>query len=178
MDIFQSLADVSRERVLEFLVIGGHAVNAYGYSRETADLDLLIRKAQRDSWLAWFQSLGYSIFHDGENFLQLVPPPEARWPVDLMLVNDESFAAMLAASRPIEQEPARPRIPSVDHLIALKLHALKHTRIHRFLKDFQDVIGLIESQKIDPDSEKLKQLFEKYGTIELYGKVRRALSEN
>ena len=175
MDIFQALADVSKGRGLSFLIIGGHAINAYGYSRETADLDILVNKDKRDEWLSWFQSVGYTLFHDGITFLQFSPPPNGRWPVDVMLVGEPSFSGMLAASVPLEAEPTQPRMPSVEHLLALKLHALKHTRIHRFLKDFQDVVGLIECQKLDPDSEKLKQLFEKYGTMELYGKVCRAL---
>lgn len=175
MDIFQALADVSRERGLSFLVIGAHAVNAYGYSRETADLDIMVSRERRSDWLAWFHAMGYALFREGVTFLQFNPAPAARWPVDVMLVAEPSFSTMLAASTILEAEPTHPRIPSVEHLLALKLHALKHTQIYRFLKDFQDVVGLIECQKLDPDSEKLKQLFEKYGTLELYGKVRRAL---
>jgi len=176
MGIFELLADVSGTRGLRFLVIGGHAINAYGYSRETGDLDILVCRDDRAAWLSWFLSIDYTLFRDAGTFLQLDAPPACQWPVDVMLVAEPSFSDMFAASVRLEDHPTRPRIPSLDHLLALKLHALKHTRIHRFLKDFQDVVGLIECQKLDPDSEKLRQLFEKYGTMDLYEKVRRALS--
>lgn len=61
-DFFKLLVDFSSQRQLPFLVIGGHAVNAYGYSRETADLDILVNKADRDQWLSWFHSLNYTIY--------------------------------------------------------------------------------------------------------------------
>ena len=60
--------------------------------------------------------------------------------------------------------------------MALKLHALKHTRPQRFLKDFQDLEGLLVVNQLDPNSEKVRQLFLKYGTLELHEKVVRACS--
>jgi hypothetical protein len=38
VSFFVALHEAARERQLRFLVIGGLAVNHYGYSRETADL--------------------------------------------------------------------------------------------------------------------------------------------
>ena len=93
-----------------------------------------------------------------------------------MLVAEPTFNPMLEQSTVIEVLASKPRIPSVEHLLALKLHALKHTRPHRFLKDFQDVVGLIECQKLDVKSEKVRKLFQKYANMDLYEKVVRALS--
>jgi hypothetical protein len=83
---------------------------------------------------------------------------------------------MLAEAIKLDAPPFKIRVPCVEHLIALKLHSLKQGRIHRFLKDFQDVVGLIECNRLDPRSEKVKTLFEKYGNAELYGQVLRAVS--
>ena len=41
LDIFQRLRAVADAHSLEFLLIGGHAVNAHGYARTTLDVDLL-----------------------------------------------------------------------------------------------------------------------------------------
>jgi hypothetical protein len=38
-DIFQLLVDAANAADLEFILIGGHAVNARGYARTTLDLD-------------------------------------------------------------------------------------------------------------------------------------------
>jgi hypothetical protein len=48
--LFEQLHTETRARGLDFLVIGGLAVNFYGYSRDTADLDLLIRRESRAEW--------------------------------------------------------------------------------------------------------------------------------
>ena len=49
MNIFEMLARESKARGLPFLIIGGHAVNAYGYSRFTKDLDILVQATDRKS---------------------------------------------------------------------------------------------------------------------------------
>jgi hypothetical protein len=61
-------------------------------------------------------------------------------------------------------------------LIALKLHALKNGRFERFLKDFLDTENLILINRLDIKSENMRQLFAKYGTMELYDKISRSLA--
>jgi len=173
---FETIDTETRKRQLQFLVIGGLAVNLYGYSRDTADLDLLICAGQRESWLELFSQLGYSIYQDGGNFIQLASEQQTAWPVDLMLVQEKTFAPMFAASREVDLYGTPSRIPSLEHLIALKLHALKNTRFDRFLKDFLDVENLIRTNKLDLKPENIRQLFARYGTMELYDKVSRSLA--
>ncbi len=59
--------------------------------------------------------------------------------------------------------------------LALKLHVLKQAQLHRFLKDFQDVVELIRINKVDLHSEEMRGLFLRYGTADLYEKVKRAI---
>lgn len=178
MGLFEQINRQARQQGLDFLVIGGLAVNFYGYSRETADLDLLIRRDARAAWGGLLSRLGYTVEQDAEAFVQLAPPRSGEWPVDLMMVRAPTFVPMLAESREVEMYGVRLRIPSLGHLLALKLHALKNTRAHRFLKDFQDVEGLVRINQLDLKSEKVRQLFLKYGNLELYEKVVRACSKD
>jgi predicted nucleotidyltransferase len=176
VNFFQSLESETRTRNLQFLVIGGLAINFYGYSRETADLDLLICSIQRSQWLDLFSRLDFTVYHDGGSFIQLSSTQQAAWPVDLMLVRERTFQPMFAASREVDLYGTRARVPSLEHLLALKIHSLKNTRLHRFLKDFLDVENLVRINKLDIKSENLRQLFLKYGTVELYEKVSRSLA--
>ncbi len=178
MNVLNTLQAEADQKGLEFLIIGGLAINQYGWSRETADVDIFARKEQKEIWLAWFQEIGYSIYHDAGSFTQLTPPQNSSWPVDFMWVADQTFTEMFGGSATVKMGSATVRVPSLDHLLALKLHSLKNTRIHRFLKDFQDVVGLIEINKLDPASEKIRHLFQKYANEEIYGKVLRATSKN
>jgi|SRR6266850_2150303 len=174
MGLFQELTLEAGKRNLDFLVIGGLAVIFYGYSRDTADLDLLIRRDSQPAWLELLGRLGYHLNHDAETFIQFLPPAEGAWPVDLMLVKNPTFDSMHAAGLEVEMFGTRVRIPALDHLLALKLHALKHTHIGRFSKDFLDVEGLVRVNRIDMNSKKMKRLFEKYGTLDLHEKISRA----
>jgi predicted nucleotidyltransferase len=176
MGLFQTINLETLNRKLDFLVIGGLAVNLYGYSRETADLDLLIQQKCREQWLALFTSLNYLVERENGAFIQLSPPKEGAWPVDLMMVQEPTFHPMLKKAKAVEMYGERVLIPALEHLIALKLHTLKHTHLGRYLKDFLDVENLIRINHIDLRSDGVRQLFVKYGTMELYEKVSRSLA--
>ena len=63
------------------------------------------------------------------------------------------------------------RVPSLNHLIALKLHALKNNLPHRELRDLRDIIELVKQHKIDVKTESFRNLCQKYGTEEVYKKI-------
>jgi hypothetical protein len=129
----------------------------------------------RPSWITLFTELGYHIFSDAAHFIQLVSQKETAWPVDLMFVRPATFKPMFEASRVVEFYETTSRVPTLEHLIALKLHAIKNTRPNRFLKDFLDVENLIRVNRLDIKSENIRRLFEKYATLELYEKISAAL---
>jgi hypothetical protein len=64
VSFFETILTETRKRDLRFLVIGGLAVNSCGYSRETGDLDILIRRDYKEQWLDLFSGLD-SIRHSG-----------------------------------------------------------------------------------------------------------------
>lgn len=71
---------------LEYLLIGGHALNAYSTPRATLDVDFLVRREDQQRWRELLSREGFQLQHDGGNFLQLSPPYGVEWPLDLMLV--------------------------------------------------------------------------------------------
>ncbi|MBU6399518.1 MAG: hypothetical protein KGS61_04310 [Verrucomicrobia bacterium] len=149
-------------------------MNFHGYSRDTADLDLLISSAKRKGWLTLFSGLGYTVYIDKGAFIQLSPPRQGEWPVDLMMVGEPTFRPMLNQGRAVEIYGTRMIIPDLEHLLTLKLHVLKHANIGRFMKDFLDVENLVRVNRIDLRSEVVRRLFLKYGTAELYEKASHA----
>jgi hypothetical protein len=65
------------------------------------------------------------------------------------------------------------RIPALEHLLALKLHALKHGHIGRYSKDLLDVEALVRVNSLDMNSEKMRHLFLKYGSLKIYEQISR-----
>jgi hypothetical protein len=161
----------AKERGLDFLLIGGHAVNAYCEPRATLDVDFLVRKDDRAKWIDLLAAEGFKIKHDGDTFLQFGPPYGTPWDLDLMLVNAETFAKLKAAAREIQTLGISTYVPSAEHLISLKLHALKFGPARRLERDLPDVLSLIRNTGIDPRSEAFKRQIEQFGTQEIYERI-------
>jgi predicted nucleotidyltransferase len=178
VSFFATIHEEAARRKLRFLVIGGLAVNHYGYSRDTSDLDFFISQSDRADWMKLLHDFGYASHNDGGNFIQYNPPAQNAWPVDLMIVQEQTFSPILTASRDADLFGVKTRVPSLEHLIALKLHALKFTRMSRFLKDFLDVEYLIRLNRLDVRSKNIRALFDKYGTPDLYDKISRSLASD
>jgi hypothetical protein len=164
------------EAGLSFVVIGAHAVAAHGFSRATTDLDIITDKAQRAGWVALLAGLGYKQSQDGGSFLQFTAPEPDQWDVDVLLTDEATFTKFRSAAAKAVIAETVVWVPALDHLLALKLHALKNGNAARFLKDLEDIINLIVANKVDVQGASFKQLMEKFGTPELYEKITR-LSE-
>ena len=174
MNQLEQIERESSARGLPFLLIGGFAVIQHGYARYTEDLDLMIARESAAAWRDMLTALGYRLFHEEQTFIQFTPPSPASQPVDLMLANPSTFAGLLAASGTTRMQGADLKVVSLEHLIALKLHVLKQGRLHRFLKDFEDVAQLIRLNNLDLNSAPWRGLFLRYGTAELLDKLQRA----
>jgi hypothetical protein len=167
-----SLIDAqAKQREMDYLLIGGHAVNYYCEPRATLDVDLLVRKEEQSKWRELLNGEGFKLMHDGGNFVQFSPPYGVEWRLDLMLVNDQTFRNLKEAARTAELLGVRMLIPKPEHLIALKLHALKHGHSERFEKDFGDVVSLVRAAKLEPRSEVLRTVVEQFGTPEIYERI-------
>jgi hypothetical protein len=168
MPIFDQLSRAAEERGLKFLVIGGHAVIAHGYARTTFDLDLLVERTRSAAWEELLASLDYRVHARHEAFVQFNTPSPHAWPVDLMLASAETFAGMWGEAGEAQVESVTVRIPSLRHLLALKLHVLKQDLGHRAVKDMNDVIQLIEANGLDIRTDEFRQLCLRYGNGSLY----------
>jgi Uncharacterised nucleotidyltransferase len=171
MDTLKIIKEKSGREGLPFLVMGGLAVSAHGYGRHTADIDLLAQSARREEWKKLMAGAGYQVFQEQGPFTQFSPVEAESWPVDIMFVNEETFAKMNAEGVEAVVQDTQLRIPSVEHLIALKLHALKNTNSRRGLKDLLDVASLVEANHIDLNGEVFKNLCERYGTPKIHAQI-------
>jgi hypothetical protein len=160
---------------LEYLVIGGQAVNTFGVPRSTLDVDLLVCRDHRKQWAALLEGEGFRRFRDDENFMQFSPPYGVSWRLDLMLVNANTFARLAADARAVTCLGVETRVPSAEHLIALKLHSMHHGPADRFGRDFTDILTLARAANLEAEAPTIRALFEKYGTPEIYDRFREAL---
>ena len=172
LQLIRKISSAAAKASLRALLIGGHAVNAHGVSRFTEDFDFLIRREDLPSWEKALTELGFKKFHEANAFAQFSHESEKEHVrLDLMLVNAGTFSKLENRSGTFPEPSETLRIVSVEHLIALKLHALKQDLKHRRLRDFLDVVELITENKIDLKSAEMQEIFERYGTPDLSRRI-------
>lgn len=91
-----------------------------------------------------------------------------------MLVSEPTFEGMWAEAQWTHAASVALRIPSLRHLLALKLHALKQAPRHRRLKDMNDVLQLVESNAMDVSAVDFRGLCLRYGDRAVYEQILQA----
>lgn len=174
MNEIAPIADRAAEKNLPLLIAGGLAVEVHGYQRKTFDADLVVRREDQPAWLSLMRDLGFSIHREGPVFLQLNPPEESELPpVDLMLMNNETFGKLAATAIPNPYGSNLPRVVALESLVAMKCHAIRHGHSGRLVKDADDLIHLFMANRLNPEAAEWRDLVLKFGTEELYENIRR-----
>jgi len=166
-----TVSNLIREKELPALKIGGHAVTALGHPRATYDLDLLIPRSSAGAWRSELTELRYRTFSESPNFLQFeahssLPLP----PVDLMLVDDAVYEKLLATK--IDSVPIA--TPSVNSMIALKLHAIGQPSRENTSQDWADVLALARHHKLSLDDPDFSATVRKHGGEEAIERIKSA----
>lgn len=175
-DFFEELSAEAGRAGLLFLVVGGHAVNAYGYQRTTIDADLVVDADQVPAWRAFWQARGYTCVHATDAFLQFrVLAPAGRFPVDLMLVSTDTFRKLRTERQQRAVGGATLDVPAPMHLVAMKLHALRHRAPAERDKDVQDIVGLVRRCGIDARGVEFRQVMERFGDESARAEIERRL---
>ena len=170
MEVLRTLSLYAESNDKKFLLIGGHAINFYGLSRQTGDLDIVVRRDNRDWWKGALQRLKYTIGQNDDRFARFRPAEIGEWPIDFMFVDSSTFEKMYSSSQQATVGVADVRVVSAHHLLILKVHALKHYQAHRYAKDYNDALWLLRSEKLDIAESEFKEICQQYATIALYEK--------
>ena len=175
MEILRTISLYSDAQGMPFLLIGGHAVNAYGMQRQTGDIDLIVKSSQRREWEELFSKIRYQSDQSDSHFIRYRPDTIAAWPIDLMLVDDGTFGKLHSDARSTDLGVIEVKVVSPKHLIMLKLHALKVYQEHRYARDYNDVIQLLRHACPELRNEALRDLCVRYADVALYEKLEKDL---
>ncbi|MBI4398229.1 MAG: hypothetical protein HY586_03810, partial [Candidatus Omnitrophica bacterium] len=105
--------------------------------------------------------------------------PDLRWmPIDLLLNDKETLKSILENGKKVTVMSYPVIIPSLEHLLAMKFHAVKGNYQRRFYKDIPDILSLIEKNNVRIDSDSFRELCLKYGSQELYDEIKRFFEEH
>ena len=157
--IFEMVGTRLPQADVDFLMIGGHAVNQYGYSRATIDVDFMIASDDLDSVQSVMKDAGFTNISQSENVVFFNKPGFALR-VDFLKVDANTMKTLLLDAQEVEYGGQLVKIPSLENLIAMKLFSLSSGSSGRWEKDFPDIVHLVVENGMNID-ENLKPLCER-----------------
>ena len=151
-------------------VIGGIAMNAYGYARATVDFDVVAEERHRERLVAELVGAGFTVLSDVEGFTNLLHADAALGRLDVMWLEGETADRVLERAHPIREGGGLTvPVPAPEHLAAMKVRSIQSqpTRVFRDGADLQHLLTLPGL-----DHNEVRGYFEKAGLGELYRKLR------
>ncbi len=168
-ELFALLADTLQATGVVCLLIGGFAVNHYGYTRNTLDIDLMIASDQREVVRKAMMRAGFTnvAAHDTVTFFNR---PGSALRVDFLQVDAETMAKLFSGSSVITFYGHQVRVPSLSDLLAMKFFALSQAPERRMEKDLPDIAYLAILNDLDCERD-LRPLARQYATEDIYQAV-------
>ena len=168
--IFHMVSSIFNKKAVKCVLIGGFAVNFYDVPRATEDVDFLTTKEDFQAAYSFLEEEGFKKFSEKETFAQLENDKEYIRKLDFMFVDKDVLDKIIKEGKNVTIAGQDFKIPSVLHLVALKLHAIKFNKKREY-KDLVDIVDLIRNNKIDIKAEEFKNLCLKFGPQEIYNRI-------
>ena len=164
--VLKQLSEFLEKKQHPYAVIGGVGLAAYGMPRATLDLDLVLDANAQAAMIQFLESLGYETLHRSPGYSNHRHAEREMGSVDLVYVRDETSRRVFDATRVLEGPGGlRVPIPSPEHLIAMKVVAMKNDP-SRTYQDLADIRYLLTLADVDRDA--VQSQFEKHGLLERY----------
>ena len=169
--VFQLMSELIAEQGISCVLIGGFAVNFHKVSRQTGDIDFLITEEDFAKISGILEKSGYEKVSGGDTFVHFKSKRLPLMNMDFMFIDKDVIKKMMGEGEKLKIGRYKFTVVSLNHLIALKLHSIKHNFKLRFTKDFPDIINLIRVNGVNIKDKSFKELCLKYGTQEIYKKI-------
>ena len=163
---FQLLA----ESGVPVLLVGGHALHVYRYTRQTIDFDFMLAESNYGRLRDYLVTQGFEEQGQMGQFGRFRTGPGAEPVLDIGRVNELTFERLWAAGEEHAFGTATLRVPAFTHLIALKLHASKNQ--HRTARDLADVVELLRLNPGRCTEADLEATCLRYGPPGIYGQLK------
>lgn len=157
------------------VLIGGWAMNFLGVPRQTLDVDLMLSVKEAKRLQEQLERLGYSEVFRNQVFVRLHSNEALE--IDILLSDADTLARVRDNGKAFHEHGAEFMVPSPEHLVAMKLHAMKNQLSERISRDLPDVVALLSMADIKPNSEKFNKLCGRYGTEKIRNLIMDAVDE-
>jgi len=171
--VFRIASSVLPAAGAECLLIGGFAVNYYGYTRNTLDVDFMIAAEDLENVSVVMRDSGFVNILVREN-VAFFSTPEGGPRVDFLRVDRDTMAELSSRAVAVSIHGCRLRVPALRDLIAMKVFAFAQSPERRMGKDLPDIAYLSVLNRLDFEAD-IRPLCDRFGTLEAAAMIRRQI---
>lgn len=151
---------------VDCLLIGGFAVNYYGYTRNTLDVDFMIVGEQLDTVREIMKQAGFTNMSIHEN-VAFFAPPDSTFRADFLRVDSGTMRKLLTNAAHVLVHGHDVKVPALKDLIAMKIFALSRNTARRMGKDLPDIAYLSVINGLDVARD-IRPLCDRFGSDHAY----------
>jgi hypothetical protein len=168
--IFKFLSSLFTRHNVQSVLVGGYALIINKVQRMTFDVDFIMTAVDCSRIEPDIIAAGYSVFNRQESFIQFKSEKKGFRDIDFLLCDRQTLEKLIAHGKKVRIAGESFIVPSPEHCIAMKLHSIAGNR-KRELKDFPDLVQLMTANAIDPAGAGIREMFRKYGVMDLYERI-------
>jgi hypothetical protein len=158
------------EAGVDCLLIGGFAVNYYGYTRNTLDVDFMILGDHLDRVRQTMMQAGFTNVSVQDN-VAFFSAPGSPLRVDFLRTDSRTMQTLLDHALKIRLHGHELKVPSLKDLIAMKIFALSGQPNRRLGKDLPDIAYLIIIHELSLEMD-IRPLCTRFETDQTYDLIR------
>ena len=168
-EVLRTFAQFFEREGIRYAVAGGLAIHAWGRSRTTNDIDFVVDGAVQSRVLAFSELIGYRTLHVSAGYSNHEHPDHVFGAVDFMYVYGQTAERVFAeASQRLVAGDAEAPVPKPEHLIAMKVQAIKNAP-RRVSIDVPDIEYLLRLPGVDRNT--VRDYFERAGLLRIYDAI-------
>ena len=170
MESLNTILDIASSQLpkagIDCILIGGFAVNHYGYTRSTLDIDFMIFAEELDAVRTIMVHAGFTniVIEDVVAFFET---PNSALRVDFLRVDKNTIQKINKHSVTANVHGYELRVPSLKDLISMKIFALSQNLALRMAKDLPDITYLCIMHNLDLITD-IHPLCKKFGTDDIF----------
>lgn len=147
-NVFEVVTRRLPEAGIDFLMIGGHAVNYYGFIRATMDVDFMIAASDQHAVRRIMTEAGFTNISTAEN-VTFFSQPDSSLRVDFLSVDLDTLRQLLDRAVQVPYLAVSVTVPCLEDLISMKLFALHNGSPKRASRDSEDIVRLVIEHDLD-----------------------------
>ena len=159
------------ETGVPLLLVGGTAVQIYGFSRYTKDFDCVVASDRESDLASALRGAGFDEFERNQLVVRYRHSLHADWIVDTLLVTSETFGKLWSHRREVRLGELALTVAAPLHVASMKLHAMKQNPA-RSLPDILDVVELLRRDRGNWTLDEVRNACERYGPPGVFDMLR------